>query len=184
MRKISSFTFLTLNGYYKGPNEDISWHKHGDEEGEFSAENLKQRDIILFGRKTYELMAGFWPSPMAAEAYPEVAEGMNRSEKIVFSKSLKKAEWQNTRIIADNIFEEIRKLKSTPGSNMTILGSGSIVTQFSDAALIDEYQIMIDPVAIRAGSSFLENLQKQLDLKLISTRNFKSGAVLLHYTRE
>ena len=67
---------------------------------------------------------------------------------------------------------------------MTILGSGSIVTQFSDAALIDEYQIMIDPVAIRAGSSFLENVQKQLDLKLISTRNFRSGAVLLHYTRE
>lgn len=91
MRKLSVFNFITLNGFYKGPGGDISWHKHGEEGSKFSEENLKSANILLFGRVTYEMMAGFWPSPMAYETFPAVAEGMNNTDKIVFSKTLKKS---------------------------------------------------------------------------------------------
>jgi dihydrofolate reductase len=106
---------------------------------------------------------------------------MNKAEKIVFSKTLKKADWQNTRIISENILDEIRKLKEGAGKGMTLLGSGSILTQMADAGLIDEYQIMIDPVAITKGTPIFKNIKHQLDLKLTNTRTFKSGAVLLCY---
>src|SRR5258705_1542759 len=181
MRKLSIFNFVTLNGFFKGPGEDTSWHKHGGEEAEFSAENLKPGNILLFGRVTYEMMASFWHTPMAVENFPTVAEGMNKAEKIVFSRTLKKAVWQNTKVIKENIVEEIRKMKKLPGKDMTVLGSGSIITQLAEHGLIDEYQIMIDPVAIGKGTPIFNNLEHELDLKLISTRTFKSGVVLLSY---
>lgn len=181
MRKITSFQFITLNGYYKGSNEDISWHKHEQEEGEFSSESLKSENILLFGRITFEMMANFWPSPMAYENFPLVAEGMNKAEKIVFSNTLKEVAWKNTRIINENIMEKIQRIKQSEGKDMTILGSGSIAGQFADAGLIDAYQIMIDPVAIGKGTPLFKNIRNQLDLKLTGTRTFKSGVVLLSY---
>ncbi len=183
MRKLSSFTFLTLNGFYKGVEEDTSWHRHGDEEGKYSEESLQSESVLLFGRTTYEMMSGFWPTPTAVEMFPEVAIGMNIAEKIVFSNTLKAAEWNNTRVMDGDIVEKIKKLKETQGSDLTILGSGSIVNQFSEAKLIDQYEIMIDPVAIGSGKALFEGIQHKLDLKLIDIRIFKSGVVLLTYER-
>jgi len=181
MRKLTAFNFLTLNGFFEGQKGDISWHRHGEEEGEFSSESLQSNNILLFGRVTYELMASYWPTPMAMQNMPAVAEGMNATEKIVFSRTLKKAEWNNTRVVNGNIVEEIRRIKKSPGHDMTILGSGSIVAQFADADLIDGYQIMIDPVALGDGTSIFKGLRRKLDLKLTGTRAFKSGVVLLSY---
>ena len=155
MGKLSVFNFITLNGFYKGTNNDISWHRHGTEENEFASEGLKSDSMLLFGRVTYQMMAGYWPTPMAAQNDPTVAEGMNSSEKIVFTRTLKKAEWNNTRIISDNVIEEVKKLKKN-GKDMTILGSGSIVTLFAEHGLIDEYQIMVDPVAHREWHSDIQ----------------------------
>src|SRR5438093_750762 len=115
MRQISVFNFITLNGFYKGPNEDISWHNHGGEENEFSIEGLKTGNILLFGRKTFEMMKSFWPTEEAKKQFPVVAEGMNKSEKIVFSKTLKEPGWENTKIINGNIIEEIKKMKQGAG---------------------------------------------------------------------
>lgn len=181
MRKLNVFNFVTLNGYFEGSNNDISWHRHGAEENKFSDDSLKAEGILLFGRRTYEMMYSFWPTPMAAEQFPETAKGMNRSEKIVFSNSMKKAEWKNTKVIGGDIVAEMKRLKKTKGLDMVILGSGSIVTQFADAGLIDEYQIMIDPVAIGKGSTLFNGLKNKLDLKLTETKIFKSGVVLLCY---
>ena len=181
MRKLSIFNFVTLNGYFKGPNGDISWHKHGAEEGEYSAESLKSGNTLLFGRVTYEMMASFWPTPAALQNAPIVAEGMNKADKIVFSRTLKKAEWHNTKLVKDNIVEEIKKMKQTPGKDLTILGSGSILTQFAEHGLIDEYQVMVDPVAIGDGTPMFKGLKHQLDMELTKTRTFKSGVVLLCY---
>ncbi len=181
MRKLSIFNFTTLNGFYKGPNEEINWHKHGEEEKQYSIEGIKTGNTLLFGRITYQMMASFWPTPMALQNDPIVAEGMNKAEKIVFSRTLEKAEWNNTRLIKENIVEEIKKLKQTPGKDMTILGSGSIVTLFAEYGLIDEYEIMIDPVAIGDGTPIFKGIRNKLDLKLASTRTFKSGSVLLCY---
>lgn len=180
MGKLSVFNFITLNGFYKGANNDLSWHRHGAEESEYAAEGLGSESILLFGRVTYEMMAGYWPTPMAAQNDPAVTDGMNNSEKIVFSRTITKAHWNNTRIISDNIVEETKKLK-TSGKDMTILGSGSIVTLFAENGLIDNYQIMVDPVALGEGTPIFNNIKKKLDLELTDSRIFKSGVVLLSY---
>jgi dihydrofolate reductase len=182
MGKLSVFNFMTLNGYFKGPNDDISWHHHGnEEEGEFATEGAQSDSIILFGRKTYEMMAGFWPTQDAIKNMPAVAEGMNKAEKIVFSRTLKNASWNNTKIISDNMVDEVKKLKTKSKKDMTILGSGSILTQLADAELIDSFQFMIDPVALGAGTPIFQGIKRQLGLELTSTRAFKSGAILLSY---
>lgn len=185
MSKLTSFTFITLNGFFKGQNEDTSWHPHGGEAGKFANEASSADNILLFGRKTYEMMASFWPTPMAAELMPIVAENMNKSQKIVCSNTLKNADWKNTNIIKGDIIEQIKQLKKTSKKNITILGSGSLLTQFSDVGLIDQYTIMLDPVALGKGTSIFEGLQSNLELKLSSSRVFeKDGIVLLNYERK
>lgn len=181
MGKLTAFNFITMNGYFKGPNEDIRWHRHGEEENEYANEGLQSGSTLLFGRVTYEMMASFWPTPMAKETAKATAEGMNKAEKIVFSRTLKKAEWNNTRIVKDNMLEEVKKLKQVPGKDMTLLGSGSIITQLAEQGLIDEYLVMVDPVALGDGTPILKGIRKKLDLQLINTRTFKSGVVLLCY---
>jgi dihydrofolate reductase len=181
MRKLSVFNFVSLNGYYKDVNNKTDWHTHGGEdEGKLSDEGAQSGSILVFGRVTYDMMAGFWPSPMAKEMMPVVADGMNQSEKIVFSKTLKKAVWNNTRIISDNIVDEMKKLK-TGKKDLTILGSGTIVTQFAEAGLIDIYVFLVDPIAIGDGTPVFKGIKKQLNLKLASSKTFKSGAVLNTY---
>lgn len=181
MSKLNSYTFITLNGFYKGINEDLSWHRHGQEESEVATEGLSGNGILLFGRKTYEMMSSYWPTPAAISSAPEIAKGMNNAEKIVFSKTLKNASWNNTRIISDNIVEEMNKLKKTGTKDMTVLGSGTILTFFTQYNLIDEYQFMIDPVALGEGSPVLKNITSKLDLTLIKSRVYKSGVILACY---
>ncbi|OGR87935.1 MAG: dihydrofolate reductase [Elusimicrobia bacterium RIFCSPLOWO2_01_FULL_60_11] len=181
MSKLSSFTFISLDGYYKGPNGDIGWHKHGVEENEYAAEGLESGGTLLFGRVTYELMESYWPTPLALQNDPAVAEGMNQAKKIVFSGTLKKAKWSNTKLVKENIFEEIKKMKEMPGKGMTLLGSGSILTQFAEKGLIDEYQFMVNPVVLGSGTPIFKGIKRKLDLKLTDTRTFRSGVVLLTY---
>jgi len=126
-------------------------------------------------------MASYWPTPMAIKNDPIVAKGMNRADKIVFSRTLKKVEWQNTRLERANLEKEIRSMKRQAGKDMTLLGSGTIVAQCAELGLIDEYQIMVDPIVIGDGTTLFENVRHKLDLKLTSTRTFKSGVVLLVY---
>jgi dihydrofolate reductase len=181
MKKLSAFTFQSLDGYFKGDNDDISWHQHGAEEGAYSAQSLEAENILLFGRRTYQMMAAFWPSPEAFASFPLVAGGMNRAEKIVFSRSLQRADWENSRIVGDNLPEAVSHLKQTAARDLTLLGSGSVFTQLAEAGLIDEYQIMIDPVAIGKGTALFGNIKDRLSLRLLGSRTFKSGVVLLHY---
>jgi len=182
MRKISAFVFMTLNGYYKGIDDDTSWHLHGEEGTSYSEKQLNAGDILLFGRKTYEMMAGFWPTKMAAEFYPVVAEGMNNAEKIVLSNSLQEVKWLHTQLMSGDTIKRIKELKKTPGKNITILGSGEIISQFADAGLIDEYLFLIDPIAIGKGTSLFEKLKNKLELTLKDSQIFKkSGSVLLTY---
>lgn len=179
---LNVFNFLTLNGFYKGPDGDISWNRHNSEEQEHAEDSVGEaQHILLFGRVTYQMMAGYWPSPMAMQNSPVVAKGMNRSEKIVFSRTLKQAEWQNTRVISDNLIEEIKALKAMPNKHLTVLGSGSIVSQLADAGLIDAYQLMVNPVALGSGTPIFSGIQHPLQLALRSVKSFKSGVVMLDY---
>jgi dihydrofolate reductase len=181
MRKVGVFNFVTLDGYFEGPHRDISWHKHDADGTAYAAEGLKSGSTLLFGRVTYELMASYWPTPLAIKNDPIVAEGMNKAEKIVFSRTLEKAEWSNTKMVKNNIGEEVRKLKQMPGKDMTLLGSGSIMTQLAEQGLIDEYQFMVDPVVLGAGTPIFKNIKQRLNLKLTKTRTFNNGNVLLCY---
>lgn len=181
MRKVTVFNFITLNGCFEGPKRDISWHQHDAEGTEYAVEGLKSGNTLLFGRVTYEMMASYWPTPVALKNDPIVAERMNNADKIVFSRTLKKAAWNNTRLVKDHIEEEIKKMKQLPGKNMTILGSGSIVTQLAEQGLIDEYQIMVDPVVLGGGTPIFKGIKHRLDLKLTATRTFRNGTVLLCY---
>jgi dihydrofolate reductase len=182
MRKLTVFNFTTLNGFFKGADGDVSWHKHGAEENEYAAANLKPGgNTLLFGRVTYEMMAGYWPTSEALKNDPAVAGGMNNAEKIVFSRTLKKAEWNNSTLVKGDLKDEIKKLKQTRGKDMTVLGSGSIVTQLAELNLVDEYQIMIDPVVLGSGTPIFNKINHSLDLKLTQTKIFKSGVILLCY---
>lgn len=185
MSKLSSFTFITLNGFYKGQNEDTSWHIHGGEATKYSETASKSGNILLFGRRTYEMMYSFWPTTMAEESFPVVAKSMNTAQKIVCSNSLKNADWQNTTIMSGDIIKQITQLKKTSKKGITILGSGSLITQLSDAGLIDEYTIMLDPVALGNGTSLFSGIKNKLDLKLTSSRSFeKDNILLLNYERK
>lgn len=182
MRKLTAYNFLTLNGFFKGPNEDTNWHTHGEEEAKYSEEALDQdANILLFGRKTYEMMASFWPTPQAKELFPKVAEGMNRAEKMVFSTSPFEPAWENTQVISGDIVEKIRAIKKLPGKDMTILGSGALINLLTDHGLIDEYQFMIDPVALPDGTPVFQNIKEKLELRLTGSKIFNSGVVLLNY---
>ena len=182
MAKLSVFNFVSLDGYYKDGNNTTAWHPHGgEEEGNLSDEGSQSGSITLFGRITYDMMAGFWPTPMAYEMFPTTAAGMNKSQKIVFSKKLKKADWENTKVINGDLVGEVKKLKKTANSDLIILGSGSIVSQLADAGLIDQYMFLVDPIAIGKGTSIFKGIKNQLNLKLISSKPFKSGSILNTY---
>lgn len=183
MRKLLVFNSVTIDGYFTDKNNDMSWaHRQQDPEwDEFVAGNAKSGGELLFGRVTYELMQSFWPTPVAAKQFPEVAEQMNNLPKVVFSRTLDNVSWQNTRLIKGNLPEEVRKLKQEDGEQMVIMGSGSIISQLALEAVIDEYQIVVNPIALGAGRTMFEGIKEKLNLKLANSRAFKNGNVLLSY---
>ena len=184
MRKLVVFNQVTLDGYFAGMNGDISWANKDDKDAEhnaFVAENANAGGVLVFGRITYELMAGFWPTPHALKNAPIVAERMNQLPKVVFSRTLDKASWNNTKLVKGGMAAEIRRMKNEPGKDMAILGSGSIVSQLAQEGLIDEYQILVNPVVLGKGRTMFDGIREKLTLKLTKTRAFGNGNVLLCY---
>jgi dihydrofolate reductase len=135
----------------------------------------------VFGRVTYEMMASHWPTPEAKKSAPAIAEGMNASPKIVFSKTLDKVTWQNTRLVKSDPAAEIRKAKNEPGKDLVIMGSGTLISQLTQARLIDEYQVVLVPIVLGAGRTMFEGMKDKLPLKLRKTRPFSNGNVVLYY---
>ena len=182
MRKIVVFNNVTLDGYYTGTDGDMNWaHKFDPEWLQFTNENAKGGAVLAFGRKTYEMMAGYWPTPMASQNSTVVAKRMNELSKIVFSHTMEKASWQNTTLMKGELAAEMKRLKGQPGPDMVILGSASIVAQLSDARLIDEYQVAMNPVVLGRGKSMFAGLREKLPLKLVRSQSFLNGNVFLTY---
>ena len=186
MRRLMVFNNISLDGYFTDANSDMSWaHKNADEEwNKFTSENASGGGVLLFGRKTYDLMASFWPTKQAYDMMPEVAEGMNNLPKVVFSRTIDKAEWNNTKLVKDNIAEEVSRMKSESGDDMVIMGSGTIVSQLTQERLIDEYQITVHPLVLGSGRTLFEGIKQQLPLKRVNSRTFGNGNVLLTYVPE
>jgi len=182
MRKLSVYNSVTLDGYFTGANGDFSWaHRQDPEFMEFVEGNAKGGGELLFGRITYELMASYWPTPMATKNDPVVAARMNDLPKVVFSRTLDTASWKNTKLVKTGMAAAIRKMKNEPGQDMVIFGSGSIISQLTAERLIDEYQIVLNPVVLGAGRTMFDGLKEKIDLKLTKSRTFSNGNVFLCY---
>jgi dihydrofolate reductase len=182
MRRLVVFNQITLDGYFTGPNGDFSWaHRSDPEWNAFVEGNASGGGVLVFGRITYELMASFWPTPAAIQTNPAVAERMNNLPKVVFSRTLDRAAWNNTRLVKGDLADAIRAMKQEAGPNMAIMGSGSIVAQLAPTGLIDEYQVVVYPVALGDGRTMFEGIRERLNLKLTNSRTFGNGNVLLCY---
>ncbi len=187
MRKLLVFNNVSLDGYFTDRNGDMSWAHRGSDDPEFRAfvgENASGGGQLLLGRITYDLMAAYWPTPMALKNDPVVAEGMNRMSKIVFSRTLSNPAWSNTKVLNGDIVAEVRKMKQESGPGMAILGSGSIVSQLAPARLIDEYQVVVNPIVLGRGRTMFDGAafdKDRLNLKLTKTRAFANGKVFLSY---
>ncbi len=181
MSQLTVFNLVTLDGYFAGPGGDISWHNVDPEFQELAEAASNSGNTLLFGRVTYELMARYWPTPEGIKDDPVVARGMNSAEKIVFSRTLDKVDWGETRLVKDDPVAEVRRLKEESGKDLTVLGSGSLVAQLAQARLIDEYQILLNPVVLGQGKTMFEGVKDRFSLKLMRTRTFGNGNVLLIY---
>ena len=170
---------VTLDGFFEGPNQDINWHNVDEEFNDFAVEQTSSVDTLLFGRITYLLMASYWPTPAAIADDPEVAALMNSLPKVVFSRTLRSADWENSTLISDHAQEEILKLKEQPGKDMAIFGSANFISTIMD--LIDEHRVLVNPILLREGTPLFKHAGEPLKLNLVNVRRFNSGNILLTY---
>lgn len=185
MRKIKVFNQLSLDGYFTDANGDMSWaHTQDPEWTAFASENASGEGELLFGRKTYEQMAGFWPSKQAMELAPVIAKQMNAKRKVVFSRTLKEEGlWNNTRLMKGDLVASAKALKAEAGEPLVTMGSGSVIASLVEAGLVDEFQLVIVPVILGGGRTIFEGVTKRPRLKLERTRSFSNGNVVLWYAR-
>lgn len=157
-----------------------------DELHEFFSGVLDNTGIMLFGRVTYQLMESYWPhahrDPKATKSMLDFADKFNAIPKIVFSRTLQRADWNNTRLIRDNMVEEVIRLKQQSGKDISI-GSISIAQEFMRRGMIDEYRLLVHPVVVGRGRRLFDGLNDRIDLKLTDTKTLKSGVVALHYRK-
>jgi dihydrofolate reductase len=180
MRKLFAFNMMTLDGFFEGPNGDIDWHNAANEEfNEFAIEQMSSMDTLVFGRKTYQMMASYWPTEPAIQSDPIVADLMNRLSKVVFSRTLESVGWNNTRLVRDNAAQAIRSLKMLPGKDLAIFGSANLISSIMNE--IDEHRVMVNPILLGNGQPLFKNSNEKVNLKLVNTRTFHSGNVLLTY---
>jgi len=181
MKKVFLFMMISLDGYFEGKDHDLSWHNVDQEFNEFAIKQLKNADTLLFGRRTYELMASYWPTESAKNDDPIVARLMNNTPKIVFSKKLEKADWENTTLVRERVSEKITGLKKQLGKDIVILGSSDLSVSLLEMGLLDELRIMVNPIVLGRGKLLFQGIHDKLSLKLLNTRIFNSGNVLLYY---
>lgn len=184
MRKLLAFNHVSLDGYFTDANGGFTWARHNKDDAEFNAftaENAKGGGQLLFGRTTYDLMTRYWPTPMAMQHDPVVAERMNNLPKVVFSRTLERASWNNTMLVKGDLASAVRKLKAEPGDGMVIFGSGTIISQLAQEGLIDEFQVVLNPIVLGGGRTMFDGVKKPLDLNLVEKRHFNSGKVFLRY---
>ena len=176
------FNLITLDGYFEGTNKwDIAWHQVDDEINTFSIEQLNKAGGLIFGRVTYLGMASYWPSLIAIRDDPQVAGLMNSIQKYVFSNTLDKAEWKNTELLKGDAAAELRKLRQQGGKDLFIFGSADLSSTFTKNNLIDEYRLMVNPIILGLGNPLFKNTGEMLKLKLVDTKPFGNGNVLLYY---
>ncbi len=195
MRRIMMFNRITADGYFAAPDGNLNWAVQEEELEKQAVTNMPGNDTILFGRRTYEMFAGFWPhalddSPTSPDPHHAgrrssemraMATMLNESTKVVFSRTLKEVTWKNSRLVHEFDPREIAAMKQQPGKGMIIFGSGTIVSALTRHGLIDEFQFVVSPIFLGAGRLLLQDLAKSVKLELLDARPYKSGNVMLRY---
>jgi len=181
MRKLIMWNIITIDGYFEGNKSwDLSFHEKiwGQELEDLSIKQLHTADYLIFGRVTYEGMAAYWTGEKG-----EVADIMNRIPKLVFSKTLKSADWNNSTLISEDATDEIRKLKVKTGKDLFVFGSANLSETFINDDLFDEYRIGIAPVILGSGRPLFRQVNSPKNLSLVSSHQLSTGGVILKYTK-
>ena len=183
MRKVIMFNMISLDGLFETLDHRLDWANHDPEFDQFTVENAQSSSAgsFIFGRATYEMMSSFWPTEAAMQSNPVVAKRMNDAEKYVFSHSLSRVDWQNSILVKGDAVEELQRLKQQPGNDMVIFGSGHLSADFIQANLIDEFQLVVNPILLGSGTPLFKQLPIPVKLKHLATRTFRNGNVFLTY---
>jgi dihydrofolate reductase len=171
------WNLMTLDGFVEGPNRDISWHSDvwGEELETLSIEQLHAAGGLLFGRVTYELMANHWPSVTG-----EVADFMNASPKYVFSRTLKRSDWNNTRLYGDDAPRTVARIKRDSAKDIFLFGSADLAASLIPHGLIDEFRIAVNPIILGGGTPLFKPGEK-IRLKLLGSRALSTGIFIVRY---
>ena len=188
MRKLIVTMWVTLDGYIAGPNGELDWVTSGYDKdmGQYEDAVVSAADTLVLGRRTYESFAGSWPkvpdNPDVSEEERTYARKVNAMRKVVFSRSLPSADWNNSTLVREIVPEEIEKMKQVPGKDMLIYGSASVVQELTNLGLIDEYQLLVHPVILGSGKSLFSSIRDKVKLKLVEAKQHPaSGVMLLRY---
>ncbi|HLE53898.1 MAG TPA: dihydrofolate reductase family protein [Thermoplasmata archaeon] len=191
MRKIVLPMMMTLDGFVAGPNGEMDWLPPFDDGAlwedlhEEMWTKLRSVDTLLLGRVTYQIWETFWPAagsnPRSTKSDIEFSRFADRTQKVVFSKTLDKVEWKNTKLVRGDIAEEVSRLKEPPGKDLALAGGAGIAQTFMKLGLIDEYLITVHPVILGKGKLLFRNPGDRQKLRLVGTKRFRSGAVGLRY---
>jgi dihydrofolate reductase len=189
MRKLKLFVHVSLDGFVQGPNDwEIDWISYDGELEKYAQDTLSTVDTVIWGRVTYQGMENYWPTvhanPSSTQHEIDHAHWLDNTPKIVFSRTLEKVEWKNTRVVNENIAEEISYLKQQPGKDIIIMGSPSLAHSLMQLGLIDEYSITVQPVLIGSGLPLFKDIKDRVKLKLIEHKILDSGVVCLNYQTE
>lgn len=178
MRKLFWQINVTVDGFMEGPNRELDYTAQIVDEDfdRYCTEMLNSIDAILLGRVTYQLFAGYWPSATGPDA-----DRLNELPKVVFSRTLEKAEWNNSRLVRENVAEEVARLKQQPGKDLALFGSADLASTFMQLGLIDEYRIFVTPFILGGGTPMFKNIHDRIALKLLKAATWSSGIVALHY---
>ncbi|MER6999662.1 dihydrofolate reductase family protein [Streptomyces sp. NPDC000410] len=185
MRKLFLQINMSLDGFIEDVSGEIDWHFADREFDEFILETLRSIDAMIFGRVAYQKLAEYWPTaatgPDASELDIEVARLVNGLPKYVVSHHLAHADWNNSHIIRGDVAERIGQLKQQPGQDIALFAGAGAATTFTRLGLIDEYRIIVNPALLGAGTPLFKGGYRRTELKLLRTRPFKNGSVVLYY---
>jgi dihydrofolate reductase len=178
MKKVIFQMSVSLDGYFEGPNHELDWHIVDDDFNAYAVETLRAADVLIMGRRTYELMVSYWPTVTDDDP---VAKEMNGRPKLVFSKSLKSIDWNNSQLASGSIADEVARLKSIPGDGLLWVGGSELASAFLDQGLMDEMRFILTPVLLGTGHAVFSEITKRHELKPLWTKKFESGNVIAAY---
>lgn len=183
MRKVIMFNNISLEGFFESPDHRIDWVNTDSEFEKFTAENAQSEDVdgFILGRRTYDMMSSFWPTEFALQSNPVVARRMNEMPKYVFSRTLNTVDWSNCELVKGDAVQELNRIKQMPGKDLVIFGSGNLSSTFINHGLIDEFQLVLNPILLANGTPLFKGITSAVRLNLHQARTFGNGNVLLTY---